>query len=474
MRTLFTLSCLLLLNCHTHAQWPLTPLWTYSDDAGIHAVLSTSDNGCIVLGSEDSQFVRLDADGNAIATHAYEDSMYMSFDKLVAGCKAVGGGYILTSLFGQIVRTDSMRNALWTSRPLGWQEPEIKAITARPDSGFMICGTTEWSPYAGYLFVARFDSGGQLLWSQSYDSLGLAIGFGITTVNALAGTRISGTLYDESGYPQQNFVAALYSSGNLSWFHAYDWGAYSLAGEVIPDHAGVPYEGCLVCGISNGFQSRLALSAIEWNSTPNWFRTYGYNIGFTDWLAPRPCSVYRTLDGGILAAANWWPYDVENPTGMLWRFDEQGNEQWSAYMGDFSDGYLINDVAQSPDSSIFVCGSIMDNMAFLGSFVAKLPPSGFVRAVEVPPLPASSALLAAYPNPFNGSTVITLNVSRLTQASLNVYNALGRQIATLNDGILEPGVHRFTFDASALPSGIYFARVQAGEFVKTQKLLLLK
>lgn len=82
--------------------------------------------------------------------------------------------------------------------------------------------------------------------------------------------------------------------------------------------------------------------------------------------------------------------------------------------------------------------------------------------------------LLAYPNPFNAMTVISLTLPTRSAGVVSVSNLLGRHITTLHDGILEPGEHKFTFDASALPSGIYFARVQSGEFVKTQKLLLLK
>jgi hypothetical protein len=86
------------------------------------------------------------------------------------------------------------------------------------------------------------------------------------------------------------------------------------------------------------------------------------------------------------------------------------------------------------------------------------------------PLP----VLDNFPNPFNSSTFVTFRTSHLQEVTLNVTDLLGRHVATLHDGMLEPGEHKFTFDGSNLPSGIYFARVQAGGFVKTQKLLLLK
>ena len=91
------------------------------------------------------------------------------------------------------------------------------------------------------------------------------------------------------------------------------------------------------------------------------------------------------------------------------------------------------------------------------------------------PDPAASDLaLTAHPNPFNAATTLIFSVPTAMQSKLVVHDVLGRAVKVIHDGMLENGERRFTFDASGLPSGIYFARVQAGEFVKTQKLLLLK
>ena len=86
----------------------------------------------------------------------------------------------------------------------------------------------------------------------------------------------------------------------------------------------------------------------------------------------------------------------------------------------------------------------------------------------------SSFELSVYPNPFNATETLSLVLPFGSHTVVEISNALGRHVATLHDGMLEAGEHRFTFDASALPWGIYFARVKAGEFVQTQKLLLLK
>ncbi len=54
------------------------------------------------------------------------------------------------------------------------------------------------------------------------------------------------------------------------------------------------------------------------------------------------------------------------------------------------------------------------------------------------------------------------------------YDLLGREVAVLKDGLVEAGTYRVTFDGNALASGIYFARLDAGKFSQTKKLMLLK
>jgi len=58
--------------------------------------------------------------------------------------------------------------------------------------------------------------------------------------------------------------------------------------------------------------------------------------------------------------------------------------------------------------------------------------------------------------------------------TLTVFNTLGQQVALLRDGMHEAGYHEVAFDGSTLPSGVYFHRLRAGEFVQTRRCLLLR
>lgn len=79
-----------------------------------------------------------------------------------------------------------------------------------------------------------------------------------------------------------------------------------------------------------------------------------------------------------------------------------------------------------------------------------------------------------YPNPFNPRTAISYQLSAVSFVNLRVYNMLGRVIATLANVEQPPGRYQVTFDAGNLSSGVFFYRLQAGNFVDTKKLVLLK
>jgi len=79
-----------------------------------------------------------------------------------------------------------------------------------------------------------------------------------------------------------------------------------------------------------------------------------------------------------------------------------------------------------------------------------------------------------YPNPFNPTTKIKFELPERAITKLTVYDIIGRKVSILVNQELDAGYHEVNFDASKLSSGIYFYRMQAGNFVETKKLILIK
>ena len=89
-------------------------------------------------------------------------------------------------------------------------------------------------------------------------------------------------------------------------------------------------------------------------------------------------------------------------------------------------------------------------------------------------LPSNHSLSQNYPNPFNPVTTIDFALPEDEHVSLSVYNVLGKQVEEIVTGYLTAGNHSVTFQAENLPSGVYFYRLEAGNFMQMKKMVLIK
>ena len=105
-----------------------------------------------------------------------------------------------------------------------------------------------------------------------------------------------------------------------------------------------------------------------------------------------------------------------------------------------------------------------------------LVPSGALVSVskEDAVLPDKFYLAQNYPNPFNPSTTISFSLPEVSYVSLKVFNALGEEIETLVTKELSAGSYKYDWNAINRPSGVYFYKLQTGNFVQTKKMILLK
>lgn len=88
--------------------------------------------------------------------------------------------------------------------------------------------------------------------------------------------------------------------------------------------------------------------------------------------------------------------------------------------------------------------------------------------------PKEYKLFANYPNPFNPSTKIAFTLPETQVVKLRVFNMLGQEIATLVNSKMEAGKHEITFNAKNLTSGVYIYKLEAGSFVQTKTMMLVK
>jgi hypothetical protein len=93
---------------------------------------------------------------------------------------------------------------------------------------------------------------------------------------------------------------------------------------------------------------------------------------------------------------------------------------------------------------------------------------------EAPGVAGGFTLSQNYPNPFNPTTTIRYGIPSRSRVRLTVFNTLGQQVAILQSGEQDAGIHEVKFDGSGFSSGVYFYRIQSGSFTQTKRLLILR
>lgn len=159
------------------------------------------------------------------------------------------------------------------------------------------------------------------------------------------------------------------------------------------------------------------------------------------------------------------------PLQYKWQHNGDGIETNSRISGLNSDSLSLDPVSFNDAGEYRVvvtngAGSDTSTVAF----VAVTVPT----SVDNNELPARFVLNQNYPNPFNPQTSIRFGLPAASNVSLKVYDLIGRQVATLVNEQLAAGYHTVSFDGSRVATGIYFYRIEAGEYQEVRKMILIK
>jgi len=181
-------------------------------------------------------------------------------------------------------------------------------------------------------------------------------------------------------------------------------------------------------------------------------------------------------DGKIVVSG---PYDSGNNNDFaLVRYRTDGTLDET-----FGTGGVVTTPIGSGDDVTYSVAIQSDWKIVLGGYSDNISHSNFalarynVRILNVffdGPMPLEYILAHNYPNPFNPTTTIKYQIPELSFVILKVYDVLGNEITTLVNEEKLAGSYQIKFDATILSSGLYFYRLQAGDFVETKKMLMLK
>jgi hypothetical protein len=173
---------------------------------------------------------------------------------------------------------------------------------------------------------------------------------------------------------------------------------------------------------------------------------------------------------------NYMVYVENNEGGTMWTYGNTQETEIELVFDDNNAGEYYQFHIQGYGLSGFV-GTLQINYAngaWGGGyrFIVASNANGIVESSL--PIPLTYSLSQNYPNPFNPTTTISYQLPTQSYVTLKVFDVLGKEAATLVNGVEEPGYKSVTFDARKLSSGIYFYRLKSGNYFETKKLMLLK
>jgi hypothetical protein len=158
-----------------------------------------------------------------------------------------------------------------------------------------------------------------------------------------------------------------------------------------------------------------------------------------DWYVGSDLGVWVSYDGGT----NWIPFSNQLPAASY-----------------------VMDLEFDPYSSKIVAGTYGRGVFISDRFVLSVD--------DERSLPSEFVLSNNYPNPFNPKTTIKYSVPNLSFVTIKVFDVLGKEVASLVNDEKSVGSYEVEFNAGNLSSGIYLYRLQAGSFVETKKMVLMK
>jgi hypothetical protein len=458
-------------------QWQHQYDYGFGDDDRGHAVWQTSDGGYIIagqtwlgsptFGTYDMYVVKTDMAGNVQwrQTYAYNNAASPGADVALAVQQLSDGGYIIggftqsSSWASYIIRTDSLGNAIWSNIYEGAWQSECYDIQATPDGGFILTGTETSFTTDGDLLIIKLNPNGDIIWKKIYGTVDAEQGEFIQQLQdgyVIAGMSTHGA----GGYDM--YVVRTNSTGDSLWSRTIggfgDDRAFSVATTQDGSH--------LVTG---------------------WTWSYGQGLGdvylvkLQDSVVPVELTNFSANVNGDDVILNWSTATEINNQGfeIHRKISDKGNQQ--------SEWNMVGFVNGSGTTSETRNYNFTDYNLISGSYSYRLKQIDFdgtykysdIVEVEVNNIPTQFSLDQNYPNPFNPATKIKYTIpdvgtSLMKFVQLKVYDVLGNEVATLLSEEKPAGSYEVSFNASGLTSGMYIYKLQAGNYNKVRKMILLK
>ena len=370
------------------------------------------------------------------------------------------------------IRYDSAGDTVWVSRYNGvWNSTDEATSLAVDHNGNVYVTGNSWSslsspnPTSDFATV-KYNSSGDTLWARDYNGpANRSDQARVIVVDAQGNVYVTGSAdldNDIEGRTTKSDYATIKynSAGDRLWARTYNGpgDGVDIPTALAVDGDGNPF----VTGYSQDADSSYDCTTIRYSPAGDtlWVRRYHQNS-----TSP----VFLTVDAGGNAYVTVSCGDADSSNATI-KYSSSGVEEWVARYPHVANGVGIR---LDEGGNVYVAGT---GLAPEGPLYAVIKYVQRPTSVEggTSAVPTTFALEQNYPNPFNPSTTIRYGLPHKSAVQLTIFNILGQQVALLQNGEQEAGYHEAKFEASGFASGMYFYRLQAGSFVETKKLLLLR
>lgn len=510
-------------------------LWTKNLGGTVGSdVKQTSDGGYIITGGkigiwydDDVALIKTDSLGNVIwektfGTPPIDDPIV---DQGFSVQQTSDNGYVIVGMKGLmwypgfppdlwIIKTDSLGNQDWSKvygNPfgVGWDYGNSVQVTS--DNGFIIAAHTEATSISSNVWLLKLNSSGDTLWTKSFGGADFDDGNSVQ-ITADGGLIIAGSTKSFAAGEDDVWLIKTDENGDTLWTKTFG----GVGGEEGYSVKQTNDGGFVISGYTDSYgagEDDLWLIRTNENGHKLWTKTLG---GIND---ESGSSVLQSADNGYVVTgytksfgageSDVWLIKLEpDTTGIINVVQPNGGEVW--LMGEFREilwasnnidsvkielslhnGYLLETVTEStPSDGIYEwivqaqqtsleckikISALSDTTISDDSdttFVIDMLPS--VDDSSKVGKPNDYDLLQNHPNPFNSKTRIKFTIPQRTYVYLIIYNLLGNEIDILVNEEKAAGIYNIYWDARDLPSGIYFYNIQAGNYIETRKMILLR
>ena len=458
---------------------------------GGRAICQTNDGGFAIAGytfskgeaNADILLIKTDADGNKLweKTLGGTGNEYANSIAQCSDGNFIIAGYTTSYGSGEddviVIKTDVDGNEIWSKYFGGAASDQANKVIVTSTDNYLIAGFTDsFGTGEDDFYLICLDQDGNEIWTsvdgdansqfakdiiETVDGDFLVVGsagsfspegWGNRQVRLIKydalGNIISTRDYGESTY--QNWGNSICSSNN---------GSYIIVGD-----ADITYQDLYqVYSIkTDGGQST------EWNQRTGRGTNYDYGI-----------TVSKLDDNNYIVLGNSKSNASGNNVYIL-HLNESGSVLKPEIIGDIRSDWGAQGIVTADGNYYIVTGHTNSSGAGLFDVLfLKIPVITITSVNKEEAVKKDFSLLQNYPNPFNPSTTINYTIpgigkSRDLFVKLEILNLLGQPITTLVNEPQSPGTYNVKFDASNLPSGVYYYRLQADSFTQTNKMILVK